>query len=208
MLGAPPFAAKLEIARARVSRSERRLSVLAPITGRASGDLRARFRAAGRTIVFEAAVDAGHRRVRINRRIPEAQARLGTGILTLTYGGDGDTQPQEVRLRAASRPARLDAERPRIHDGRLTARGEIAPSARGVVRLQLLYEPPGRQTQTLKFTARIRDGRYRFDKRLSTGVLAAIGQRRGVVHSYTLFTGHYANRIRGEMSSYQVLARP
>ncbi|MFP5362555.1 MAG: hypothetical protein ACLGI5_07475, partial [Thermoleophilia bacterium] len=203
-LGRPPFAAKLEIARARVSQRDRRLSVLAPITGRASGQVKAVFQAAGRTQRFGAGIKPGKRRVRIDRAIPAAQARVGTGILTLTYGGNRATQPQEVRLRAASRPAHLKASRPRIRKGRLIASGRISRRARGVVRLQLLYEPPGKQTRALKFSARIRNGRYRFDERLSANVLSEIARRRGVVHSYTLFTGYLGNRIRGEMSSFEV----
>jgi hypothetical protein len=204
-LGAPPFASKLEVERARVLRSDRRLDVLAPITARAAGELGVAFRAAGRTESFEVEIDSENRRARFSEEIPASQARLGTGILTLTYGGDADTQPQEVRLRAASGRARLDAGRPAIEDGRLKAQGTISSRARGVVRLQLLYEPPGQGTRTLEYTARIVDGEYAFDEELSQSVLDGIDQRAGVVHSYTLFTGYFPRRIRGEMQSYQVL---
>jgi uncharacterized delta-60 repeat protein len=207
-LGVPPFAAKLEIRRARVLRSARRLSVLAPITARASGRVEAEFFAAGRTERFQTTVDARNRRVRIDRRIPRRQAALGTGILTLSYRGDGDTQPQQVRLRAASRKANLRAERPKITAGRLTASGRLSSQARGIVRLQLLYEPPGLPTLTLEFTTPIRNGRYEFDVRLRDDVVAQIAARRGVVHSYTLFTGYFPKRVRGEMRSYQVMAAP
>lgn len=202
---ARPFAAKLEILRARVLRSARRLSVLASITSRAAGTVKVAFRASGRTERFTAAIDAGKRRISINRPIPAAMARKGTGILTITYAGDRDTQPQEVRLRAASQQAKLDASRPRISNGRLLASGKLSTRARGVVRLQLLYDPPDGQTQTLKYTARIADGRYSFDESLASGVLAAIRDRRGTVHSYTLFTGYLPRRIRGELASYQIL---
>lgn len=206
--GLPPFASKLEVARARVLRSDRRIDVLAPITARASGAVRVDFRAASRTESFNAPIDAENRRVLFNRGIPRSQAQLGTGILTLTYGGDADTQPQQVRLRAASQQARLDAERPRIENGRLLASGDISSRARGVVRLQLLYEPPGQQTVTLEFTTPISNGGYRFDEELSSDQLSGITSRRGVVHSYTLFTGYFERRIRGEMQSYQVAPAP
>ena len=85
------FPAKLEVARARVVSASRRLDVLAPITARASGNVRVSFRAAGRTTRFETAVDSANARVRIDRRIPAVQARVGTGILTLAYPGDADT---------------------------------------------------------------------------------------------------------------------
>jgi hypothetical protein len=207
LLGAPPFAAKLEVARARVLGAARRLSVLAPISGRASGKVRVRFRAAGRTDSFDAAVDARNRRVVIDRRISLAQARLGTGILTLSYPGDADTQPQVVRLRAASGRADLRASRPKITGDRLRASGTVSSRARGVVRLQVLFEPAGAPTRTIEFTARISGGRYSFDERLPADVVAQIAARRGVVHSYTLFTGYLPARVRGEMSSFQILGQ-
>jgi hypothetical protein len=180
---------------------------LAPISGRASGKVRVRFRAAGRTDSFDAAVDARNRRVVIDRRISVAQARLGTGILTLSYPGDSDTQPQEVRLRAASGRADLRASRPKITGDRLTASGTVSSRARGVVRLQVFFEPAGAPTRTIEFTARISGGRYSFDERLPADVVAQIAARRGVVHSYTLFTGYLLARVRGEMSSFQILGQ-
>ena len=35
-----------------------------------------------------------------------------------------------------------------------------------------------------------------------------MARRTGSVHSYTLFTGYFERRIRGEMQSYQVLGNP
>ena len=137
--------------------------------------------------------------------IPESQARLGTGILTLVYPGDADTQPQEVRLRAAAQQAKLVATRPQITNGRLVAGGKINRLARGVVRLQLLFGPAGQPTRQLEFTAPISDGTYRFNVPLSAAVRDGIAGRAGVVHSYTLFTGYLPRRIRGEMRSFEVL---
>lgn len=196
--------AKLEVARATISRSARRLSLLAPITARASGTVRVALRAAGRTTTFSAPIDAARRRVLVSGAISAAQARAGTGILTITYAGDADTQPQVVRLRAASSPSALRAGRPVVRSGRVTASGRISSRARGVVRVQLLYEPAGGTTRTLGFQARIRDGRYRLDAALP----ADVANRRGVLHSYTLFTGDLGHRLRGELASYQVLGRP
>lgn len=202
------FAAKLEVERARMLRSDRELDALAPITARASGELGVELRAAGRTERFDAEIDSENRRARFTEDIPASQARLGTGILTLSYPGDADTQAQEVRLRAAAGKAGLDANRPRIEEGRLKATGDISSRARGVVRLQLLYEPPGQDTRTLEFKAEIDDGRYRFDEELTEAQQRQLADRQGVVHSYTLFTGYFEQRIRGEMQSYQVLPTP
>lgn len=197
--------AKLEVTRATVSSSRRRFSLVAPITARASGTVRVTLRAAGRTTTFDAPVDARRRRVVLDRRIPASQARAGTGIVTLTYRGDADTQPQVVRLRAATRPAGLRAGRPTVTDGRLRASGRIDRRARGVVRVQVLFEPASGATRTLRFTARVSAGRYRLDRALPADVRAAVGARRGVVHSYTLFTGDQGRRLRGELASYEVL---
>ena len=207
--GTPPFPAKLEVSRAVVDRAARRLSVLAPITARASGRVTVRLRAGGRTTTFTEAVDSAGARVRFSRRIPAAQAKLGTGILTIAYAGDPDTQPQEVRLRAASRRALLAAGRPTLSAaGRLVASGRISSRARGVVRVQLLFEPAGQGTRTIELTAPVTNGRYSVSRALPPDVLAQIAARRGVVHSYTLFTGYAPARMRGEMASFQVLAAP
>ncbi len=207
--GTPPFPAKLEVSRAFVDRAARRLSVLAPITARASGRVTVRLRAAGRTTTFTAAVDSANARVRFSQRIPAAQANLGTGILTISYAGDPDTQPQTVRLRAASRRAGLLAGRPAISAaGVLTASGRVSSRARGVVRVQLLFEPAGQGTRTIELNAAITNGRYRLTRALPPETLAQIATRRGVVHSYTLFTGYAPARTRGEMASFQVLAAP
>ena len=203
-------ATKLEVARAGVLRSKRQLSVLAPITSRASGSVAATFRAAGTSTSFSAPVDSTNRRVLIKRSIPAAQARQGTGILTLAYPGDTDTQPQEVRLRAAAVKANLEATRPTISDdGRVQAKGTVSSKARGVVRLQVLYQPAGQTTTTtLEYTATIKNGKYSFDEQLSSETILAIIARQGVLQSYTLYTGYLPARMRGEMQSFQMAAAP
>jgi len=198
---------KLALARATINRRERMLDVLAPITSRASGRVRVQLHAAGRRHRFDAAVDSRDARVRFRQPIPAAQARLGTGILTIAYPGDADTRPQTVRLRAANRRADLRLSRPTLSgDGRLRAAGTISRRARGVVRVQIEYVSGG-QTTTLQFTARIRNGRWSLDERLAQTTRDAIARRTGTVHSYTLFTGYHPARMRGEMRSYQILGR-
>jgi hypothetical protein len=76
-----------------------------------------------------------------------------------------------------------------------------------VVRVQLEYDHLG-ETKTIPLRARIADGKWKLDEQLSPAVLAQIAQRSGTVHSYTLFTGYFPRRIRGEMRSYQVLGNP
>ncbi len=200
--------AKLGLDRAAIDPAGRELDVLAPITGRASGELELELQAAGERTRLTAPVDARHRRIRLQRGIPAAQARLGTGILTMRYAGNAATRPQTVRLRAAARPARLVARRPSLgRGGRLRAAGTISRRARGIVRVQLQFDAAG-ATRTLSFRAPIRAGRWRLDTRLDRATRDAIAARTGTLHSYTLFTGYARAGMRGEMRSLQVLGAP
>jgi hypothetical protein len=199
--------AKLSVSRSRVLRSDRALDVLAPITMRASGEVNVDLHAAGRHTRFAVEVDEDNGRVRFREAIPRAQAAMGTGILTLRYPGNDRTRGQEVRLRAASRHADLELDRPTLGDGRLRADGTISARARGVVRVQLSWSASG-QDRTYEANTRIRDGRWELDDGLPQDVIAALLARDGTVHSYTLFTGYLPARMRGEMQAYQVLGAP
>ncbi|HWC25663.1 MAG TPA: S8 family serine peptidase [Solirubrobacteraceae bacterium] len=199
--------AKLAVARARVLARQRALEVLAPITRRATGAIAISFHAGGRRTSFRQTIRAGSDRLRIARTIPWAQARLGTGILTLRYPGNDRTRGQEVRLRAAARSAQLAARRPRLVGGRLVAEGTVSSRARGVVRVQLDWSRDGRG-RLHDVSARIRDGRWRLALPLPARVLDDISARDGTLHSYVLFTGYGPRRIRGEMRSFEVLPAP
>ena len=202
----PACGAKLtsKLSIARVSTAGNALDVLAPITSLASGRVNVQYHAAGRRTRFTAPINSVDGRIRFRRVLPAAQARLGTGIVTLTYPGDADTRPQEVRLRGARNRAQLELSRPRIADNRIRASGTIGDRARGVVRLQLEYQF-GCAVRILRFRGRIEDGRWSINEALTPTQLAEIARRTGTVHSYTLFTGYFARRIRGEMRAFQVL---
>jgi len=110
-----------------------------------------------------------------------------------------------VRLRAALQKAQLRLSRPTIDvGGRLRAEGTVNRRARGVVRVQLEYVVDG-LTRTHQFKVRIRNGRWVLDEVLSPAIRNEIARRSGSVHSYTLFTGYFPARMRGEMRSFQVL---
>ena len=197
--------AKLGLARASILTSDRKIDVLAPITSRASGRVKVDLYAAGRHHRFTAPVDSANGRIRFKQSIPRSQARLGTGIMTIDYAGNDATRPQSVRLRAASRPARLSLGRPTLSgDGRLKASGTISRKARGIVRMEVQYVFLG-ETKTLKLRAKIAGGEWKLDEKLSDAVLVEMMLRTGSVHSYTLFTGYFPERMRGEMRSYQIL---
>ena len=203
------FTAKMALARATVVQSKSLLDVLAPITARASGEVGVTFYAADKRTRFTAPIDSADGRIRFRHKIPKAQARLGTGILTLNYAGDADTRPQVVRLRAARNKANLEMERPKIVGDRIQASGTVTKRANGVVRVQLEYLAQDCQTVTVERFAKIRgNGSWRLDEQLSEGERNGIAARRGTVHSYTLFTGYFPKRIRGEMRSFEVLGDP
>jgi len=202
--GAGASATKLALARATISRHDRVLDVLAPITRLASGRVHVQLQAGKRRYRFTAPIDSATGRVRFRRQIPKTQAELGTGIVTITYPGDADTRPQTVRLRAASRPAKLTVARPTITaGGRLRAAGTVSARAGGAVRLQLGYVADGK-TMSLQLKAPILNGRWNLDVQLPQVVRGAMARREGAVQSYTLFTGYLQERMRGEMRSYQV----
>ncbi len=199
--------AKLVLDRATIVRARRELDVVARISALATGRVRFDLLAGGRHSRFTAPIDRTHRRVHLRRRITARQARLGTGILTISYAGDSHTRPLSIRVRAARRPARLAPVRPSYRGGVLRASGRIATRAHGVVRVQLQFDRDGR-TQTAQFTARIAKGRWRLSARPPAAVRSAIAGRSATLDANVLFTGQQKPRIRGELRSYQVLGDP
>jgi hypothetical protein len=202
-----PGPAKLEVARATISPPARTIDVLIPITARATGKLSLDLFAAGRHSLWTAAIHPGDSPVHTRHAIPAGQADAGTGILTITYPGNAETQPQVVRLRAADGRAHLSASRPAITGDKLVDRGTVSPQARGVVRVQLQLYTSGR-TVTLERNATITDGKWSLDDALTAAEQAQIAGRQGTVESNILFTGYLPRRLRGEMLAYQVLGAP
>jgi len=199
--------AKLDLVRATVVRARRELDVLARISALATGRVRFDLLAGGRHTRLTAPVDRAHRRVRLHDRIPARQARIGTGILTISYAGDSRTRPLSIRVRAARTPARLAPARPSYAGGLLRASGRIATRAHGIVRVQLQFDRAGR-TRTAQFKARIAKGRWKLSVRPPATVRAAIAGRSGTLDANVLYTGQQRPRLRGELRSYQVLGDP
>ncbi|MFA4928313.1 MAG: hypothetical protein WC558_07340 [Patulibacter sp.] len=202
-----PEPSKLQLQRATIFQKAGVIDILAPITRRASGNVSLELFAAGQRHRWTAPIDAANRRVRQSVAIPAAQAKKGTGILSIHYPGNDRTRPQNVRLRAANVPAALSSNRPTVVAGRLQASGSVSDAARGKVRVQLEYFSNG-TTTTLEKWATIANGRWALDAPLTAEEQAAIATRRGVVHSYVLFTGYLKAQMRGEMLSFQVLGAP
>ncbi len=195
--------ARLCIDKARISPRTRRLKLSASITARASGAASVELHAGGRKTRFSKKIASG--RVKVSRKLSRKQARRGTGIVTISYGGNTQTKAQSVRLRLAPRKANLRLRvAPSLVASRLKTRGTITRRARGAVRVQLKYEFAG-QTVTRQYKAKIRKGRWRLNAKLSLQTENEIAQRRGEVVAYVLYTGSGPRRIGGQMKAYQLL---
>jgi hypothetical protein len=198
--------AKLRVSRARVLREDRRLDVLAPITTRArGGEVDVEFHADDRRDTFKAEVTDANTaldEIRILEPITRGQARLGTGIVNLTYLGDADTRPEFVRLRAASQRAELDVEKISLIGDRLSAEGSVTSRAEGIVRLRYSYvDPDGSPAVHLARATIQDDGDWKLEGDQVPAQLAQCGGYLSIQ-----FTGFFERRIRGEQLAYELNA--
>lgn len=186
--------AKLRVLRAKVAGG--RLDVLAELSARATGRLRGRFTSRGRSHAIAARIgDSG--RVRIDERLPREMRRARTGILRLSYEGNPQVGPDEARVRAARRKARLVRTSSSLDGGRLRVSGTITPRARGVVRIRYDHLDAGGELASLRFRSVIDEGRWELDEPVAEA--AAAGG-----HLSIQFTGDHARRIRGEQTTKAV----
>lgn len=195
--------AQLRISRPMVKRRSR-FNAATRFSPRASGEARVQIAAGGRKIRFSTMLRGGKGRLKLNRAVTRKMGRSGTGIITFAYGGDDDTHPQFVRLRAGPKSPRLRVQRPALADGRLAVQGQIDKRARGTVLVQLRYVVDA-QIVTRSFSTRVGNGRWNLNSPLGDIIRAEIDRRQGPVTAAVLYTGYGPRRIRGELRSYAVL---
>jgi hypothetical protein len=190
------FPAKLRLRRANVTESGR-LDLLVEITTRATGNVRASFRANGRTTTFNIPITSTGV-MRVDRSLPAAMRRGRSGILELSYAGNARVRPDSLRARAAVVKANLRRATTTLENGRLRVAGTINSRAEGVVRIRLEYLDTDGAYKFRFFNVRINNNRWSLDTQL-TGAQANGGQLS------IQFTGYLPQRMRGEQTAKQVL---
>ena len=187
--------AKLQVLRAGVRNGT--LDVLARVTARATGYVAFAYRSSGRTTRFTQPITNGT--LRIAKALPASQRRKQTGILTLSYAGNARVRGDAVRLRAASRRARLKSHATNVDsNGRLRVSGTIDRQARGVVRIRLEYTRPDGATGFFRDKAPIRGGKWSLTTVLPRDASASAGELS------IQYTGDEKLGIRGEQLAIAV----
>ncbi len=199
----PKNPAKLSVLRAGVSAGK--LDVLAQITSRAAtpgARLAVDYFAASKHTTFSVAIPAAHTGAPISipilHSVASSQAKLGTGILTLTYAGNALVNADDVRLRAATGKSLLVRKSSSVAAGLLTVAGTLTTKAHGVVRIRLEYVRADASTGFLNYQAKVGGGTWGLTQMLPSDA----------IHGGELsiqFTGYLPAGLRGEQAAKQVL---
>lgn len=189
------FPAKFQVRRSQVE--NKRLDMLVDVTDRANGDsVEIEFHARGRHHTFTETIEDG--RLRFKELLPRAQRSVRTGIVTIRYAGNERVRPDEVRLRAASRQAKLERSLLSLQNGVLVAEGRITARARGVVRLRLTYDRPDGSVGAWDGRATVNGRSWRIEE-----ALPPEAQNGGYLSMQ--FTGYQRRSVRGEQIAKQLL---
>lgn len=197
--GIEKFPAKLQVFRATVT--SRQLDVLASLTSRASGSVAVTYVSNGTTTKFSVNIDPLTRNLKFTKKLSAKASKLRSGIITFIYNGDDDTFVDNVRVRAANRPARLKREVAKLDKpGNLTVSGTVSSLARGVVRIRLDYPfSSTSNTTSLFYNVKINNGTWKLKQKLP----AQAGKVGGELSIQ--FTGYNPAGMRGEQDAKQVL---
>jgi hypothetical protein len=84
-----------------------------------------------------------------------------TGAVEVRYRGNARFTRDSARVRTGALAARLRVTRAHVEKGgRFVMAGTVSPRARGSVRVRLAYTGTGTRTRFLRYSARIKDGRW------------------------------------------------
>ncbi|MBA2347993.1 MAG: hypothetical protein H0V81_06845, partial [Solirubrobacterales bacterium] len=180
---------------------DRKLDVLASLTSRASGSVGVTYVSNGTVTKFSVKIDPLTRNLKFTKTLSARASKLRSGIITFIYNGDEDTFSDNVRVRAANRPARLKRQVAKLDNaGNLTVSGTLSSRARGVVRIRLDYPfSSTTNTTSLFYNVRIRNGKWSLKRKLPAAA-AAVGGQLSIQ-----FTGYLPAKMRGEQDAKQVL---
>jgi WD40 repeat protein len=97
----------------------------------------------------------------VRRKLPASMRGARTGAVEVRYRGNARFTRDSARVRTGALAARLRVTRAHVEKGgRFVMAGTVSPRARGSVRVRLAYTGTGTRTRFLRYSARIKDGRW------------------------------------------------
>jgi DNA-binding beta-propeller fold protein YncE len=128
----------------------------------------------------------------VSRKLSARQRRARTGAVQVNYAGDAKHLRDSARIRTGSVPPRLRLATARVdRAGRLTLAGTASRRARGSVRVRIAYVGTGTRVRYLRYSARIRSGRWALRALLPT-------QARAGADASIQYSGDARRRVAGQ----------
>ena len=163
-----PLPAKLAIKRASIGGGK--LDVLLSITGAATGPIYTEYLSGGTRTVFKSEpgpARQGEKFVKVLRRLVGTQRGERTGILTVTYRGNGVVQSDTLRSRAANGRSSLRRTALSFTGAHLVTQGTLKRGIGGVVRLRVTYTQPDGTLVAWIQNLRVANSRWSTDQQLA-----------------------------------------
>ena len=163
-----PLPAKLAVKRASIGGGK--LDVLLSITGAATGPIYTEYLSGGTRTVFKSEpgpARQGEKFVKVLRRLVGTQRGERTGILTVTYRGNGVVQSDTLRSRAANARSSLRRTALSFTGAHLVTQGTLRRGIGGVVRLRVTYTQPDGTLVAWIQNLRVTNSRWSTDQQLA-----------------------------------------
>lgn len=163
-----PLPAKLAVKRASIGGGK--LDVLLSITGAATGTIYTEYLSGGTKTVFKSEAGParqGEKFVKVLRRLVGTQRGENTGILTVTYRGNGVVQSDTLRSRAANGRSGLRRTALSFAGAHLITQGTLRRGIGGVVRLRVTYTQADGTLVAWIQNLRVANGRWSTDQQLA-----------------------------------------